>query len=426
MEMKGRYLCVLLALLLFFCPGCTQETPQETEESQGIMGEALTETLGVPENVQGEFVSESGISRVIVDAEIVVPEIDHADIIEAIPRVFTEEEITSLITRHEDEIGWYDVHSVEAYKGEMPEIDYSVAGVDMYDLWISNIPFDMQYSRDKDAISEIKERLSPEQAENYVWTSFHVDYGLSAATGKIGFPPSLEYMRSNVSVNMGDLQPLVEGKAADCTISLEEAIAMADAEVHEILPDYELSAYGQMPRYELGNPEQYYAFRYTRHLNGIPVNDAYGGEGMATGDYGYVSGLGVVSVVVNDGGVCLLIYDNPYDVGKTVEKNAELLSFDEIWDIFSRVALLSIQYLEIDENLHKNEMEIYEVRIGYMTVLPADGTYRYTPVWDFYGFRNLAGTGGYTHADEQAVIYGDSLLTINALNGTVIDRDLGY
>ena len=116
MEMKGRYLCVLLALLLFFCPGCTQETPQETEESQGIMGEALTETLGVPENVQGEFVSESGISRVIVDAEIVVPEIDHADIIEAIPRVFTEEEITSLITRHEDEIGWYDVHSVEAYK----------------------------------------------------------------------------------------------------------------------------------------------------------------------------------------------------------------------------------------------------------------------------------------------------------------------
>ena len=75
---------------------------------------------------------------------------------------------------------------------------------------------------------------------------------------------------------------------------------------------------------------------------------------MATGEYGYLSGLGVVSVIVNDEGVCSFTYDNPYDVGETVQQDVELLSFEEIWEIFSQVALLSIQHLEIDENLQKN------------------------------------------------------------------------
>ena len=131
-------------------------------------------------------------------------------------------------------------------------------------------------------------------------------------------------------------------------------------------------------------------------------------------------------MIVNDEGVCSFTYDNPYDVGETVQQDVELLSFEEIWEIFSQVALLSIQHLEIDENLQKNEMNVHEIRFGYMTVLMADGTYQYTPVWDFYATRHLAGTGGYTHADEQRVMYDRSELTINAINGTVIERTLGY
>ena len=427
--MKRRGLCIwLIACIVLSLAGCTDAGPVESQENSTVVssGEPLVEVLGVPEHVSGEFVSDSGISRVRVDAEVIFPEVDHVDVIEALPRVFTEEEIQSMIARHEDEIGWYDTQTVEPYSGWMPEIEDTSGGVDMYSLWLSNIPFHMTYSRNENAVDKIKAGLPAEQAENYVWMNLHVSYGLSARTGKIGFPPNLEWMRSNEGVNMDTLEPLSEGKAADCTISLEEAIALADAEVHAILPDYEVSAYGQLPLQELGNQKQFYAFRYTRHLNGIPVNNTYSGESMATGEYGYLSGLGVVSVIVNDEGVCSFTYDNPYDVGETVQQDVELLSFEEIWEIFSQVALLSIQHLEIDENLQKNEMNVHEIRFGYMTVLMADGTYQYTPVWDFYATRHLAGTGGYTHADEQRVMYDRSELTINAINGTVIDRTLGY
>ena len=429
--MKLDRVTILSAVAAVLCAGCSAN-PDTPQASGGDIrpnpadGQLLSENLGVPERVSGEFVSESGISRVIVDADIIFPEAVQADIVEAVPRVFTGEEIASVISRYEDEIGWYHVQGEGAkYAGEMPAVEYTSGGVNMYNLWINNIPGKMTYNTGRDTLELVKERLTPEQAENYEFSYINVGYGLLQSAGKIGWTPELTYNRNNEGVERDMLLPLTNGRAEDCTISLEEAAAVADKEVHAILPDYQMSAYGQLPQTELGSKKKYYIFRYTRHLNGIPVNDSYGGENM-TANYGYTSGLGVVTAVVRDQGLCYLSYRNPYDVGETVEENVDLLPFSDIWDIFSNLALLSIQHLEIDENLQKNELEIYQVRFGYMTLLQPDGSYRYTPVWDFYGRRYLAGTGTYGHAHEFDPIEGLSELTINAVNGTVIDRLLGY
>ena len=100
-----------------------------------------------------------------------------------------------------------------------------------------------------------------------------------------------------------------------------------------------------------------------------------------------------------------------------------LLPFSDIWDIFSKISLLSIQYLEANEGLEKNEAEVTEIRLGYMSVLQSDGTYHYIPVWDFYAYRVLDGHGGYGGAPDPAQ---QIFLTVNAIDGTVIDRNLGY
>lgn len=434
--MKLRCLCILLSgALAVSGTGCAkvqlpkaQEEPSSRlETGQGAAeSPALAERLGVPKSVEGEFQSESGISRVTVNANVVVPEVNQADIVEALPRAFTPEEVSSVASRYQDDVGWYYVQGNSVpYGGGQPSLAYSANGIDMYSLWIHNIPFPAAFSPDTDRIQEIKSRLTAKQAESYVFSSLNVNYGLSRETGKIGFTPELEYIRSNERVDGDMLLPLTDGKAADCTISLEEAISLANAEVHALAPDYQVSAYGQTPVLELGSKRQDYILRYTRHLKGIPVNDSYGGEGTASND-GHVSGLGVITVVVQDSGVCLLQYHNPYDVGDTVQENVELLPFQDIWDIFSSLSLLSIQRLEIDKDLQKNDLEVYEIRFGYMTVLQADGSYQYTPVWDFYGRRYLAGTGAYGHAHEFQPIEGCSELTINAIDGTVINRDLGY
>lgn len=392
--MKLRLLCILLTAALLM-------TNQSDISGNGA---PLSVRLGVPDTIQGEFISQSGISRVIVDAEIIMPEVSQADIVEALPRVFSTDEISSFIGRCRNDLDWYYAENGKPYDGAMPVIDYSREGVDVYRLWI-NTPCESTAS-------------TPE------YRDISIVYGLTEE-GELGFFPRLTYMKSNSFVEPDYLLPLTDGRAEDCTITLEEAIAYADAEVHAIAPDYAVSAYGQLPLQELGNKQQYYVFRYTRHLNGIPVNDSYAGENISKGS-DYTAGLGVISAVVRDNGVCYLGYYNPYDTGGTVYENVNLLPFDDIWDIFQNVSLMSIQNLEISGELEENTMEVYEIRFGYMSVRQADGSYWYTPVWDFYARRRLAGTGSYAHADETRPVEGRSELTINAIDGTIINRSLGY
>ncbi|NLB41180.1 MAG: hypothetical protein GX815_02790 [Clostridiales bacterium] len=194
----------------------------------------------------------------------------------------------------------------------------------------------------------------------------------------------------------------------------------SNMESNEEIPSNLSDAVGQ------GSP-QYYAFRYTRHINGIPVSDDYGGE-SPNSDYDYTSGLGVITILVDDEGVCYLDYHNPYDMGEVVQVDCELLPFEQILDVFANLGLLSIQHLERNADLLENTMDVYKIQLGYMAVRQPDNVnaYYYVPVWDFYGHRVLFGTGGYAHGKEFGTIWGKSELTINAIDGTIIDRDLGY
>lgn len=412
--MIKRFTCILLLLALSTAAlaGCSADVSEEAEKSipeSYTDGELLKEKLGVPDTVQGEYVSGSGISRVTVDAEVTVPAVSRVDVVEAVPRIFTDEEVLKVMERHHNDLDWRYAESNEPYMNGLPHIDGSFDGIDHYDLWIC---------------------VKPDASPDKTYKSFNVTYWLNARTGEIAFTPTMEYIedheRGYYCVGQNPV-PLTDGKAEDCTISLEEAVALADEEVHAILPDYLVTRAGQAPVMEAGGfgfdkytTQQFYLLQYTRHLNGVPVNDSL--QTSPEGEYGYVSGTGEVSVLVADDGVLGFTYTEPYDVGEIVEENAALMPFDEIWDIFEKISLLSIQHLEAEEGLEKNEAKVTEVRFGYMSVLQADGSYRYTPVWDFYAHRILDGHGAYGGSPDS---FG-AFLTINAIDGTIIDRWLGY
>lgn len=404
---------LLLMILLWVIIGCNAgEKPEisgsgETN-SGGARGKLIADRLGVPSTYQASYVSDTGISSITVNAEVIVPKVYSVNIVEAIPRPFTEDEIHSFIERHKEDLVWIDQATREKYDGhgikKENNEDRAETGFSMYSLWIYNE--DEFYSgRDYHSIS--------------------VSYGINQRTGKLAWQPRLEYLKSCYNLQGSDLLPLTDGKAEGCTISLEEARSFADEEAHAISPDYEMTSYGQMPVFEVVQNPQYYIFRYTRHIAGIPVNDDYGGESCSN-DYDYTSGLGVITIIVRDDGVCYLSYNNPYDVGKVIKQDCQLLSFDQIMDIFAKVGLLSIQHLERNADLRENTMEVYKIQFGYMAVRQPDGSYHYTPVWDFYGHRTLFGTGGYAHGKDFVKLWGNSELTINAIDGTVIDRDYGY
>lgn len=113
----------LIALaLIWSITGCnTGNAPQATEpEKHGYTvekGELLAMQLGVPSAWQAKYTSETGISTITMDAEIIVPEAYSVDIIEAIPRPFTDEEIFAFIDRHNEGLVWTDQATRERYDG---------------------------------------------------------------------------------------------------------------------------------------------------------------------------------------------------------------------------------------------------------------------------------------------------------------------
>ncbi len=172
-----------------------------------------------------------------------------------------------------------------------------------------------------------------------------------------------------------------------------------------------------------------YWFCFTRCVDGMPVtltDTAAFEDPEKVRDQQYESGPKEEKLicVVDQGRIVRAELINPWTVGGIVQENVVLLSFDEILSIFGSIAPLSIQYdegdVEKDHLTYANAWHITEIRLGYMPVLVKDGggTWELRPVWDFFGIR----TTPFTYDDRPCNV----ALTIDAIDGTVIDRNYGY
>lgn len=150
---------------------------------------------------------------------------------------------------------------------------------------------------------------------------------------------------------------------------------------------------------------------FTRVLEDIPVtytNDR--GDIAATyGDIAWAyEGL---DIFFDENGFYDFNWHSPYQLTKQSEEYVFLLPFSDIQDIFIRMMLEKYKdYPQTGLN-SEVDIEVQEVRLGYMRVREDERERKGTmiPVWDFFGSRNDI-----------------SLMTINAMDGTIIDRALGY
>jgi hypothetical protein len=122
--------------------------------------------------------------------------------------------------------------------------------------------------------------------------------------------------------------------------------------------------------------------------------------------------------------------------------NVELLPFAEIQAIFKKQMSLSYAYsaeTESDQPLDYRRIIIEKIQLGYMRVQRQgrDGEYLMIPVWDFYGYEAMKFEDPVTAAQwvyftlnadgemEEREPY-QSYLTVNAIDGSIIDRRMGY
>ena len=120
------------------------------------------------------------------------------------------------------------------------------------------------------------------------------------------------------------------------------------------------------------------------------------------------------------------------------EEYVFLLPFEEICRIFRTV--FPEKYAAYASDGREADFHITRIRLGYMRIMEPGNWMEGTliPVWDFFGYWIYGDAAADESADSKILTEPEvpehyfsgglsySLLTVNACDGTVIDRSLGY
>lgn len=233
------------------------------------------------------------------------------------------------------------------------------------------------------------------------------------------------------------------------TTTPEEAIQMAEALLDEMAIDYmevsRISLTGLFGNSEENNqlPEnrarQAYAVTFTRTVAGIksPFDSSY-----CCNEYYPPYYAERIRVHIDDQGVVAFFWYGHTTLEQLVTPNVPLASFDQV---VARAATsmeqVAASILSAPETFGVLDItyNIDSIRLGYAKTINPDGSQSFLmiPVWDFYG------TETYTY-DEAFIAnqnkelglnnphiqtYGNPetlMVTINAIDGTIFDRSMGY
>lgn len=171
-----------------------------------------------------------------------------------------------------------------------------------------------------------------------------------------------------------------------------------------------------------------YGIHFTRSLDGVPVT--YTREPGTTMEDGesLVWPYENLTLVYDEDGIVYFVWGNPYEVEKVSDEYLFLLPFAEIQNIFEEMIIKKYQSW-VDDNSDvdmKLDFQIKEVRLGYMRVREKGNAQEAVmiPVWDFMGTQRITYDDVESGYDVGSIF--NSQITINALDGTIIDRGSGY
>ena len=140
-----------------------------------------------------------------------------------------------------------------------------------------------------------------------------------------------------------------------------------------------------------------------------------------------------IYVYVNDNGIVAFEWNSPLVNKEVINDNVGLIEFDEILQE-SIKNLPFIASKDVTSKKDHTAINIDHIRLGYMQVKLKNrpNEFMFLPVWDFFGSSKNHYTEiipGWT-IDEDGWLRLDNLaksyVTINAIGGSMIDRDLGY
>ena len=214
------------------------------------------------------------------------------------------------------------------------------------------------------------------------------------------------------------------------TLPEEEAEEKANALLGQLGLDdykcYDKGVYSQLlQRKDEDKYRDVYRFLYLRKQDNVFVDNQAGFK-LTDGWQGnsYVKkmwGSEAVVVTVNDIGIVGFYYLSPLSISETVVKESRIKSFDEIKGTFEKMVVIE-NAAEDKEAEGSVSIKVTDVKLVYTRISEKDSfdTGLVVPVWNFEG-TVVDEYGGKKGGEQEGTI-----LSINAIDGSVINQELGY
>lgn len=250
------------------------------------------------------------------------------------------------------------------------------------------------------------------------WEDFYEEKGIKGTLRTTGYEFGGGTTFRSLSGATVELSPEEAQRQAE---ELLEKLEMGGFALHENQLCTELVGGGDDPNELLY--ENCYMLTYYRELDGVLLTQSSGTKFQAGWDENnenYNKQMWPqeeVLIRVNDQGIVGFDYNAPLNVIETVVEGTSLKGFDEVKEIFEQMlptimATTDWQYVA----------QVDRVRLSYSRISEKDSfdTGLVVPVWSFEGKTSTYDTG-YLVSEDKGV-----LLAINAIDGSVIDAELGY
>lgn len=477
-----KILAALLSALLLACCFTTacQPTPEKeivVVKSDGAMDAVIaattapdTQKFSAPSHYTDSGTFYNGMLNLALDMDVIIPDVERYPVYEAFPSDFTQEQVDSIV------YGLFK--DAPLIFDDQRETKQDI--LEKYLLPAQKKLERMRQSAQKDNIADLEGSIelykqwydaAPEKGDEYPITSGDYSkmeqFSAKADLGKArpatlhidkldnnGFSRGLEFVNGVEYIYNAFHEPTDD---IDIKTTRNEAVAIATQLVKDMgADDFVFAAVGKTTR--LGNEFSIYSDEYqsvmaysvvfTREIDGIPFRYCAIDRPGSKADDAVRSSpppYERIMVIVDDSGVANVFWIGNTRIGKQLNENVVLLPFEEIAE--RAMNQLKVQYAFLADEKHQSyaafktesiDLLINRAELSYMRVrMKNSDDYMLIPVWHFFGISTLhfdpEGVEAFNRAnktdikslnvtDFPYIVY----LSLNAIDGSVIDINLGY
>lgn len=432
MKRAKQFICLLMAALLLCDTGCAQGAADTTPESAAPTAKVSSSagTTGnfaeyeVPERFCGSWSGLEESLFVNADAEIILPDADRLFTAKVERRAFTQAEADRMIAVFTQGSNLYD--------GERRPAETSFHSESLPDGAVggeSGAQIIEGYAEVGGREIYCAIRNSGGTSDDYArfWDGSYGDInGLDTV--------SVAQLGKDITPAMSEAQAIETGDALMANLGLGNFVC--DGAEPVIYLSGAAMACESEAEYNaaIANCETGYKLEYVRQIGGVPLGQTgLAGNSIEDG----LAYLGTwayerVQVYMTGDKIAWFSWTNPYTEPEIIDDDAALLPFSDVEDIFAKMIFVKNHYLleanRVNGFVTVRNMDIDKVRLTLMRVRSndslSDGTI--IPVWDFYGTVSAhAADAQHSNLVSDELHYG-VVLSINAIDGTVVDRALGY